>query len=119
MVQLSHLYMTTGKTTALTLQSDLILIVVVQLIGCVLLLVIPMDYAHQTPLSMRRRQEYWSRLPFPSPGDLPDPGIKPASPALQACLSPPSDLTLIIKISSAVTGLGITPESNNTGYTGE
>ena len=30
------------------------------------------------------RQEYWSRLPFPSPGDLPDPGIKPRSPALQA-----------------------------------
>ena len=28
------------------------------------------------------RQEYWSRLPLPSPGDLPDPGIKPASPAL-------------------------------------
>ena len=30
------------------------------------------------------RQEYWSVLPFPSPGDLPDPGIKPGSPALQA-----------------------------------
>ena len=30
------------------------------------------------------RQEYWSGLPFPSPGDLPDPGIKPKSPALQA-----------------------------------
>ena len=30
------------------------------------------------------RQEYWSEFPFPSPGDLPDPGIKPASPALQA-----------------------------------
>ena len=30
------------------------------------------------------RQEYWSVLPFPSPGDLPDPGIKPKSPALQA-----------------------------------
>ena len=29
------------------------------------------------------RQEYWSGLPFPSPGDLPDPGIEPASPALQ------------------------------------
>jgi len=29
------------------------------------------------------RQEYWSGLPFPSPGDLPDPGIKPTSPALQ------------------------------------
>ena len=30
------------------------------------------------------RQEYWSGLPFPSPGDLPDPGIEPSSPALQA-----------------------------------
>ena len=41
--------------------------------------------AHQTPLSMGfSRQEYWSGLPFPSPGDLPNPGIKPVSPALQA-----------------------------------
>ena len=39
----------------------------------------------QAPLSMRFfRQEYWSGLPFPSPGDLPDPGIEPMSPALQA-----------------------------------
>ena len=39
----------------------------------------------QAPLSMWfSRQEYWSRLPFPSPGDLPNPGIKPKSPALQA-----------------------------------
>ena len=30
------------------------------------------------------RQEYWSGLPFPSPGDLPDPGVKPGSPPLQA-----------------------------------
>ena len=30
------------------------------------------------------RQEYWSGLPFPSPGDLPDPGIEPRPPALQA-----------------------------------
>ena len=30
------------------------------------------------------RQEYWSGLPFPSPGDLPDPGIEPRSPTLQA-----------------------------------
>ena len=30
------------------------------------------------------KQEYWSGLPFPSPGDLPDPGMKPRSPALQA-----------------------------------
>ena len=36
--------------------------------------------AHQTPLFMGfSRQEHWSRLPFPSPGDLPDPGIKLAS----------------------------------------
>ena len=39
----------------------------------------------QAPLSIEfSSQEYWSGLPFPSPGDLPDPGIKPGSPALQA-----------------------------------
>ena len=41
--------------------------------------------APQAPLSMGfSRQEYWSELPFPSPGCLPDPGIKPVSPAFQA-----------------------------------
>ena len=41
--------------------------------------------AHQGPLSMGfSRQEYCSGLPFPSPGDLPDPGIESRSPALQA-----------------------------------
>ena len=45
----------------------------------------PWTVAHQAPLSMEfSRQEYWSGLPFPSPGDLPDPGIKSRSPALQA-----------------------------------
>ena len=44
----------------------------------------PWIVAHQYPLSMGfPRQEYWSGLPFPSPGDLPNPRIKPASPALQ------------------------------------
>ena len=39
--------------------------------------------AHQAPPSMGfSRQENWSGLPFPSPGDLPDPGIEPGSPAL-------------------------------------
>ena len=39
--------------------------------------------ACQAPLSMGLfRQEYWSWLPFPSPGDLPDPGIEPVFPAL-------------------------------------
>ena len=40
--------------------------------------------ACQVPLSMGfSRQEYWSGLPCPTPGDLPDPGMKPVSPALQ------------------------------------
>ena len=45
----------------------------------------PWTVAHQAPPSMGfSRQEYWSGLPFPSPGDLPSPGIEPRSPALQA-----------------------------------
>ena len=45
----------------------------------------PWAVAHQTPLSMGfPRQEYWSGLPFPYPGDLPNPGIEPRSPTLQA-----------------------------------
>ena len=41
--------------------------------------------ALQAPLFMGfSRQEYWSGLPYPSPGDLPDPGIEPRAPALQA-----------------------------------
>ena len=45
----------------------------------------PWTIAHQTPPSMGfSRQEYWSGLPFPSPGDLPDPGIEPWSPTLRA-----------------------------------
>ena len=50
-----------------------------------LTLTTPWTVAHQAPLSIGfSRQEYWSGLPFPSPWDLPDPGIKPRSPALQA-----------------------------------
>ena len=46
------------------------------------------------------RQEYWSGLPFPSPGDLPDPGIEPGCPALQAdaLLSEPQGNPNIINI---------------------
>ena len=45
--------------------------------------------ARQTPLSMGfPRQEYWSVLPFPSPGDLSNPGLEPWSPALQADFLP-------------------------------
>ena len=50
-----------------------------------LTLATPWTVACQSPLSMRfSRQGYWSRLPFPFPGDLPAPGIEPGSPALQA-----------------------------------
>ena len=50
----------------------------------VLLFATPWTVAHQVPLFMGfSGQEYWSGLPFPSPGDLPDPGIEPRSPILQ------------------------------------
>ena len=50
-----------------------------------LTLVIPWTLACQAPLSMGfSREEYWSGLLFPSPGDLPHPGIEPGSPTLQA-----------------------------------
>ena len=47
------------------------------------------------------RQEYWNGLPFPSPGDLPDPGIEPMSPALQAdakTSEPPGEPAIAIAI---------------------
>ena len=45
----------------------------------------PWTVAYQAPQSMEfSRQEYWSGLPFPSPRDLPDPGIEPGSPTLRA-----------------------------------
>ena len=48
--------------------------------SCVLLFATPWTAAHQGPLSMRfPRQEYWSGLPCPPPGDLPNPGIQPTS----------------------------------------
>ena len=56
--------------------------------GCVQLLLTLWTVAHHAPLSMGfSRQEYWSGLPFPLPGDLPDPKIKPTvpvDPAFQA-----------------------------------
>ena len=55
----------------------------VKSLSCVRLFVTPWTVAHQAPLSMEfSNQEYWSGLPFPSPADLPKPGIEPRSPAL-------------------------------------
>ena len=54
-------------------------------LSCVQLFVIPWTVAHQALLSMGfSRQEYWSGLPFPPPGELPNPRIEPKSPSLQA-----------------------------------
>ena len=105
-VQLSHPYMTTGKTIALTrctfvgkamsplfnMLSRLVITflprskVKVKLLSRVRFFVTPWtNVAHQAPPSMEfSRQEYWSGFPFPSPGNLPNPGIKPRSPELQA-----------------------------------
>ena len=61
------------------------LVVVVQLLSRVWLFVTPWNVACQIPLSLVfPRQEYWSGLPFPSPGDPPRPEIEPQSPALLA-----------------------------------
>ena len=63
--------------------------------------------AQQAPLSMGfPKQEYWSGLPFPFPGDLPDPGIEPVSPVLQANFLPtePSGKSPLLIWSISVNG---------------
>ena len=56
-----------------------------KLLNHVRLFAVPWTVAYQAPPSMKiSRQEYWSGLPFPSPGDHPDLGIEPGSPTLQA-----------------------------------
>ena len=56
----------------------------VKLLSLVRLFATPWTVAYQAPPFMEfSRQEHWSELPFPSPGDLPNPGIEPRSPALQ------------------------------------
>ena len=70
---------------ALSLGSGLGNCVKVKLLSHVRLFVTPWTVAYEAPPSVGfSTQEYWSGLPFPSPGDLPDPGIKPWSPALHA-----------------------------------
>ena len=62
-----------------------VLKVKVKSLSCIQLFAIPWTVAYQAPLSMGfSRQEYCSGLSFPPPEDLPDPGIEPGSPALQA-----------------------------------
>ena len=60
----------------------------VKLLSCVRLFLTPWTAAYQAPLCMGfSRQEYWSGLPFTSPGNLPNPGIKPGSPAFYTSVS--------------------------------
>ena len=68
--------------------------------------VTPWTVACQAPLSMGfPRQEYWNRLPFPSPGDLPNPGIEPVSPAFAGrflTIEPPGKTFLtLVKIGTS------------------
>ena len=59
----------------------------VQSLSRLLLFATPWTVAYQASQSMGfSKQEYWSGVPLPSPGDLPDPEIEPGSPALQAML---------------------------------
>ena len=72
--------------------------VLVKVLSPVALCGTPWTMAHQAPLSVGfSRQEYWIGLPFPSPADLPDPGIKLGSPTLQANslpIDPPGKLVI-------------------------
>ena len=78
----------------------------VKSLSCVQLFATPWIVAHQAPPSMGfSRQEYWSGLPFPSPEDLPNPGIEPGSPALQAETlpsEPPGKSTITTKVQQIV-----------------
>ena len=79
----------------------LIFTVKVKLLSHARLFATPWTVAYQAPPSMGfSRQEYWSGVPLPSPGDLPDPGIEPGSPTLQADALPsePPGVTLIFKV---------------------
>ena len=74
---------------SLKCKHDLVYVYYCEMICCLVtksyiwLFVTPWPVACQTPLSMGfPRQEYWSGLPFPAPGDLPDPEVEPLSPSL-------------------------------------
>ena len=73
------------------------------LLSYVRLFVTPWTGTHQASLSMEfSRQEYWSGLPFPSPGDLPDPGMEPRSPTLKEDYLPsePTGKAICLKINT-------------------
>ena len=80
--------------------------------SCVWLFVTPWTVAGQAPLSLGfSRQQYWSGLPFPPPGDLPDQGIKPAS-----LVSPALVGRFFTTSAKAITSVGCLAEKWSTGY---
>ena len=80
----------------------------VKLLSCVQLFATPWAVAYHAPPSMGfSRQEYWSGLPFPSPGNLPNPGIKSGSTELQADYLPSEPLGK--PLSSASTRVKLLP----------
>ena len=88
-----------------TCQAQKIIIIIIKLLSRVQLFVTPWAVSCQASLSVEFfRQEYWSVLPFPSPGDLPDPGIKPRSPTLQADSLLPEPPGILPQLISRFTG---------------
>ena len=86
------------------------IVIVVQSLSRVRLFVTPWTVAHQAPLSIAfSRQKHWSGLLCPSPGDLPDPGIKPGSSAWQAdsLQSEPPGKSLLSELKNACTSQSI------------
>ena len=93
-------------------------------------LVTPWTVAHYAPLSMGfSREEYWSGLPFPSPGTLPDPGMEPVSPALadKFCTTEPPVKSIYMYIYASVSQhkklhqnlLGMSIQNSNDQYWAE
>ena len=82
----------------------------VKLLSCVRLFANPWTVAYQAPQSTEfSRQEYWSGLPFPSPGDLPIPGIEPGSPTLQVDTLPSEEelKSLLMKVKEESEKVGL------------
>ena len=79
---MNNLRMRSTDTKEINLDQGTLRYLWAQVLSCVQLFATPLSVAHQAPLSRRfPRQEYWSELPFSPPGDLPDPGTEPVSPA--------------------------------------
>ena len=84
-----------------------------KLLSRVRLFATPWTVTYQAPRSMGfSRQEYWSGLPFLSPGDLPNPGIKPGSPALQTDALPSEPLGELTNTFQVLTNLKSTTNNS-------